>query len=74
MKKPKLNDLLHWGDKSNLFKVIGIIDRPSVIIQNTTESICPHCQGKLDKESFAVIPESPLFQEMASPVQTLDES
>ena len=33
---------------------------------------CPHCGGDLGKEQFSVIPTSPLFQQNAEPLPTLN--
>lgn len=69
MKKAEISDLLYW--KNSLAKVIGRADRPTLIIEMIDDKKCPHCRGSLGREQFSIIPESPLFQENAEPVNTI---
>ena len=71
MKNPHLGDTILWEGK--LAKVIGLADRPTVIIEMIADKLCPHCKGSLGKEQFSVVISSPLFQGGAKPVQTLDD-
>lgn len=69
MKIPKLGDFLLWNKKPA--KIIGTSDSFTVHIEMLENHKCPHCNGDLGKEQIAVIAASPMFQEMAEPLQTL---
>ena len=69
MKTAKLGDYLLWQGK--LAKVIGEIDRPSIIIELIEVETCPHCGIK--NSQFTVITSSPLFQENAEPIKTIKD-
>lgn len=71
MKFPKIESWFYW--KGNLAKVVGISDRPTVIVEMFDSKKCPHCGGILGKEQFSIIPDSPLFKENAKPLITLEE-
>ncbi len=73
MKNPKLNDYLLWKGKPA--QVIGETDRRQVIIELLENRKCPHCQGDLGKEQIHMIVSSPLFQQNADQMPTIqDES
>lgn len=70
MKKPKLEDWILW--KGELAKIIATADKPTVTIQMHKNPCCKECGADLGKYKFSVIPTSPLFQENAEPLQTLN--
>lgn len=72
MKKAKLGDFLLWNCKPA--QIVAVADRPTVVINMLEERKCPHCQEPVGKDQFSVIVESPLFQENAQKVQTIEES
>lgn len=72
MKKPRLQDFLLW--KGKLARVIGLCDRPTVIIEMIEPTKCPHCGGEIGREQVDVVIESPLFQENAEAIQTIKEN
>jgi hypothetical protein len=71
MKTANLGDFLFW--KGKLAKIISVTTRRSVGIEIQDPERCPHCNGELERKQFDVIPESPLFQENAEPVQTIEK-
>jgi len=70
MKNPKLGDYLLW--KGELAKVVYETDQRTVGIELITDCKCPHCNKSLGKKQVDIIPTSPLFQENAEPLQTMD--
>lgn len=71
MKRPKLGDYLTWN--GDLAKIIGTSSGEQVIIELLDNQKCPHCEGDLGKHQFTMIVSSPLFQESAQPLQTIDK-
>ena len=69
MKTPHLQDFLLW--KGKLAQVIGLCDRPTVIMHTIEQAKCPHCGGDLGVEQIEVVIGSPLFQENAEPIKTI---
>lgn len=63
MKNAQLGDYLLWNGKPA--RVICETDRRTVVIQLLENCKCPHCRGDLGKEHIHVIVASPLFQENA---------
>ena len=70
MKIPKLGDFFLW--KGKLAKIVCMAKEPTVVIETIESCKCPHCGGDLGKEQFSVIPTSPLFQQNAEPLPTLN--
>ncbi len=70
MKNPKLGDYLLWKGKPA--KVIGETDQRQVIFEMLEPTTCPHCDGDLGKEQVHMIVSSPLFQQNAEKIPTLD--
>ena len=71
MKWARLGDFLLWKDKPA--KIIGTTDCPVLIIEMLEPKCCPHCNGVLGKEQFSVIEHSPLFQQSANMMPTIQE-
>lgn len=71
MKNASLGDYLLW--EGRLAKVIAETDRRQVIMEYVESDKCPHCSGDLGKQQFGIIPSSPLFQEKASKIQTIED-
>lgn len=71
MKAASLGDYLLW--KGHPAKVIGQTSSPQVVIELLENHKCRHCNGDLGKEQINVIVSSPLFQENAKPMQTIQE-
>lgn len=71
MKAANLGDYLLWDGKPA--KIIGTSDRPMVIIELLENCKCPHCQGDLGKEQIHMIVSSPLFQQNAKQLQTIQD-
>lgn len=71
MKKPKLGDYIFWEGK--LARIVWTTSEPTVGIELSEPNYCPHCAGSLGKHQFSMIPTSPLFQENAEPIQTLED-
>jgi hypothetical protein len=69
MKNTKLGDVLNYDGQ--LFKVVAESDKRMVCLESINSTPCAYC-GKYGKDRFWIIPESPVFQEKASPVNTLD--
>lgn len=70
MKTPHLQDFLLW--KGKLAQVIGLVNYPSVVMHMVEHQKCPHCGGDLGVEQIEVVIQSPLFQENAEPIKTID--
>jgi hypothetical protein len=70
MKNPKLGDYLLWNDKPA--RIIGTTSSQQVIIELLENCKCPHCQGDLGKEQIHMIVSSPLFQQSAASLPTMD--
>jgi hypothetical protein len=76
MKKVKEpNAIFKWRGK--LVKVIGINEgmraiNIEYIDEKDSDLLCPHC-GKPVNHQFEIIEQSPLFQESAEPIETLEE-
>ncbi len=71
MKNPNLGDYLLW--KGSPAKVVGETDRRLVIIEMLENSKCPHCNADLGKKQIQVIVSSPLFQENAEKIPTIQD-
>lgn len=71
MKNAELGDYLLWKGKPA--KVIGETDRRQVIIELLEDARCPHCGESLGKDQIHVIVGSPLFQNGAKPMKTIQE-
>ncbi len=71
MKNPKLGDYLLW--KGEPGKIIGTTDRKQVIIELLENRRCPHCNEDLGKEQINMIVSSPLFQENADKLPTMED-
>lgn len=72
MKKPKLGDVFYW--KGQMVKVVATANEPTVFMETMENQKCPHCDGDIGKHQFGIIPTSPLFQENAEPIQTLENN
>jgi hypothetical protein len=72
MKNPKLGDYLLWEGKPA--KIVGETSDRVVFVQILESNNCPHCNGLLPPEYFGMIPHSPLFQEKAEIMPTMDET
>ena len=70
MKKAKLGDYLLW--KGAIAKIVAEINERAVVIQMNQHAKCPHCGGDLGVDQSVVIPTSPLFEENAEPVPTIE--
>ena len=71
MKNPHLGDYLLWDGK--LAKIIGETDRRKVIIELLENKRCPHCEGDLGKEQIHMVVSSPLFQQNAQQLPTIED-
>jgi hypothetical protein len=71
MKTAQLGDYLLW--EGRVVKVLFINPGSKAIGMETLEDKkCPHCGGSLGKEQFEIIESSPMFQEGAKPLQTIN--
>ncbi len=71
MKNPKLGDYLLW--KHELAKVVYETNKRTAGIELIEDCKCPHCNKSLGKKQIDIIPTSPLFQDNAISVQTMDK-
>ena len=71
MKDAELGDYLLWEGKPA--KIVGTSDTRQVIIELLEPQKCPHCDGDLGKKQINVIVSSPMFQEGAEKLQTIQE-
>jgi hypothetical protein len=71
MKNPKLGDYLLWNGEPA--KIIGETDRRVVIIELVEVTYCPHCRGSLGKEQIHVVVSSPMFQNGAKQLPTIQD-
>ena len=71
MKNAMLGDYLLWQGKPA--KIIGETSSRQVIIELLENCKCPHCQGDLGKEQIHMIVSSPLFQQSAERLQTIQD-
>lgn len=71
MKTIKLGDFIFW--KGKLAKAVTMCDLPQVGLEMQEENKCPHCLGTLKKEHIQVVIQSPLFQENAEPIPTINK-
>jgi len=71
MKNPKLGDYLLW--KGELARVVYETDQRTVGIELLEDSKCPYCNKSLGKKQLDIIPTSPLFQENAETLQTMNK-
>ena len=73
MKTPKLEDYILW--KGQPAKIVGLSDGPQATIEIQESERCRNCKSeRIFFRQFQVIIASPLFQENAMPIQTLEES
>ncbi len=70
MKNAKLGDYLLWEGRPA--KIVGTVDAKQALIEMLAPRRCPHCDGDVGKEQFSVVVASPLFQESAEKLPTLD--
>ncbi len=70
MKTAKLGDFLLWEGK--VAQIRWETDQRTVGIVILEPNLCPHCGGMLENKAFDVIPTSPMFQENAKPIKTID--
>jgi hypothetical protein len=71
MKNPHLGDFFLWEGKPA--KVIGESEGHQVMIELLEDQKCPHCNGLLGKHAFQVIVSSPLFQQSAEQIPTIED-
>lgn len=71
MKNPKLGDYILW--EGQLAKVVYETSLRTVGIELINDCRCPHCNGNLGNKQINVIPSSPLFQDNAQPLQTMED-
>ena len=71
MKNASLGDYLLWQGKPA--KIIGETSSRQVIIELLENCKCPHCQGDLGKEQIHMIVSSPLFQQSAEKLQSIQD-
>ncbi len=71
MRNASLNDYLLWEGKPA--KVIGETDRRQVIIELLEDAKCPYCEKGLGKKQVHVIVSSPMFQNGAGQMQTIQD-
>lgn len=70
MKNPKVGDYILWRNAPA--KIIGTSEGKQVIIEMLEDVKCPECGHRIGKDQFSVIISSPLFQESAEPIQTME--
>lgn len=70
MKNPKLGDYILW--KGQLAKVVYETSNRTIGIELIDDHRCPHCNGNLGKQQINLIPTSPLFQENAQALPTME--
>lgn len=71
MKNPHLGDYLLWNGKPA--KIIGESNSRQVIIELLENKRCPHCEGDLGKEQIHMVVSSPLFQQNAQQLPTIED-
>ena len=71
MKNPSLGDFLLWNGKPA--EIIGETDKRMVVIELLENRKCPHCQGDLGKEQLHMVVSSPLFQQSAERLPTIQD-
>lgn len=71
MKNAQLGDYLLWDGKPA--KIISETSSRQVIIEMLDNCRCPHCNGDLGKEQIHMIVASPLFQEKAERMETIQD-
>lgn len=71
MKNANIGDYLLWEGKPA--KVIGETDKRQVIIELLEDAKCPHCGGELGKDQTHVIVSSPMFQNGAEQMKTIQD-
>lgn len=74
MKTAKLGDYFLWMGK--IAQVVAINEGHKAIIFSTNETCtCPHCGKEFEDEAqINIIESSPLFQENAQPISTIQGS
>lgn len=70
MKRPRLNDILRW--RQRIYEVVGLSDGEHVHIRSIDNNKCPHCGGDIGPDHATMVTSAPIFQDEATPVQTLD--
>lgn len=70
MKDGRLGQFLLWRKRPA--KIIGESTGRQVIIEMLENKCCPHCKGDLGKEQIHVIVASPMYQEEAEPLETIE--
>lgn len=71
MKNPQLGDYLLWDGQPA--RIIGESNSRKVIIELLENCKCPHCEGDLGKKQIHMIVSSPLFQEKAERLPTIED-
>lgn len=71
MKNATLGDYLLWEGKPA--KIIGETDQRQVIIELLEDAKCPHCGEGLGKVQTHVIVSSPMFQNGAEQMRTIQD-
>ena len=71
MKNPTLGDYLLWEGKPA--KIIGEVSQRTVIIEIIENHSCPHCSGDLGKKQIHAVVASPMFQNGASQLPTIQD-
>ena len=72
MKTAKLGDYLLWEGKPA--KIVYEANDRTVGVELFENCSCPHCGGDLGKKQISVIPTSPMFQNAAEPMQTINQN
>jgi len=72
MKDCNLGDYLIY--ESQLVKCVAVNPgRKEVILETLEDEYCPHCKESLGKKQMGIIVSSPLFQNGAQPLQTINQ-
>ncbi len=72
MKKAKLGNYLLWEKQPA--QIIAESDLPQVTIELLEGKRCPHCQGYVGKKFISVVVDSPMFQNNAEQVTTIEDN
>lgn len=71
MKDGRAGQYLLWRNEPA--RIVGEINKRAVIIELQNDRICPQCGEHLGKTQLTVIVGSPLYQENAKPMPTIDD-
>lgn len=71
MLQAPLNSIFYY--KNELVQAVGIATDKVIFLRKLSTCLCPHCNKPIEQNDIALVESSPLFQENAKEIETLNK-